>query len=73
MPDLPDIMSGNLKRMTVQDGRPDLSHAAALAPHGGHRPGGTPGKPATKGKAARRGVRLSMPPTGPASVPHDAP
>ena len=22
MPDLPDMMSGNLKRMTVQDGRP---------------------------------------------------
>ena len=25
MPDLPDMMSGNLKRMTVQDGRPGAS------------------------------------------------
>ena len=32
MPDLPDMMSGNLKRMTLQDGRPGLSHAAASAP-----------------------------------------
>ena len=25
MPDLPDMMPGNLKRMTIQDGRPGAS------------------------------------------------
>ena len=50
MPDLPDMMSGNLKRMTVQDGRPGppmQQHPPRMEAAGRAE---SPKKPAAKGK-----------------------
>ena len=64
MPDLPDMMSGNCKHMTFQDGRPD----ASKPPHLPRME--TAGRAWTPGKASRQGKgrpvrRVSpMPPTG---------
>ena len=65
MPDLPDMMSGNCKRMTFQDGRPDASKPPHLPRMEAAGRAWTPGKASRQGKkAVRCGARLPMPPTG---------
>ena len=73
-----DMMSGNLKCMTVQDGCPRPAPVAAPAPHGGRRADRMPAKASLQGngRPARRAPPHASHGPHPAhalpSAPHDA-
>ena len=63
MPDLPDMMSGNLKCMTIQGRRPGPPTSPHLPRMEAAGRAGSPQEPPPR-ESARRGVSLPMPPTG---------